>query len=117
MSSWSAHSSVIEPAPGSKNVSVIVTQGDYPGGVEVWCCGGKGVYRGRAPDFVNAYHELVGETLKYRAGYEYLRKNPTLDSNTVIKIENDIRDFHQMPHRTGSGHGMPVITVQGGASQ
>lgn len=59
------------------------------------------------------YHELVGETLKYRAGYGNLRRDPTLDSRTVIKIENEIRQFHGMNPRTGADHGMPVITVNG----
>lgn len=113
VSSYSEHSSVIEPAPGSKHVSVLVSQGDVPGGTQVWCCGGKAVYQGWQPDFVTMYHELVGETLKYRAGYGYLRKDLTLDSRTVIKIENEIRQFHGMSPRTGADHGMPVITVQG----
>jgi RHS repeat-associated protein len=113
VSSFSEHSAVMEPGAGSKHVSVLVTQGDVPGGTQVWCCGGKGVYQGWQPDFVTMYHELVGETLKYRAGYGYLRKDPTLDNRTVIKIENEIRQFHGMSPRTGADHGMPVITVQG----
>ncbi len=113
VSSFSEHSAVMEPGAGSKHVSVLVTQGDVPGGTQVWCCGGKGVYRGWQPDFVTMYHELVGETLKYRAGYGYLHKDPTLDNRTVIKIENEIRQFHGMSPRTGADHGMPVITVQG----
>jgi hypothetical protein len=59
------------------------------------------------------YHEHLGETLKYHAGYGYLHNNPTLDNRTVIKIENEIRQFHGMSPRTGADHGMPVITVQG----
>ena len=113
VSSYSEHSAVFDPSPGNKHVSVLVSQGDVPGGTEVWCCGGKGVYQGWQPDFVTMYHELVGETLKYRAGYGYLRKDPTLDNRTVIKIENEIRLFHGMSPRTGGDHGMPVITVQG----
>ena len=115
VSSWSAYDSVFEPAPGSKEVSVLATQGDLPGGVQVWCCNGHGVYQGRAPDFTNAYHELVGETMKYRAGHGDLLGNPALDSETVIRIENEVRDFHLMPARTGTDHGAPVIPVYGNA--
>jgi hypothetical protein len=111
VSSWSGGSMVMQPPPGSKDVSVVVTQGDHPGGVQVFCCNGHGVYQGVAPDFVNMYHELVGETLKYRVGYESLQNDPARDSRTVIKIENEIRDFHHMNPRTGADHGQPVITV------
>jgi RHS repeat-associated protein len=111
ISSFSEGSAVIAPSPGSKQVSVIVTQGDHPGGVQVYCCNGRGVYQGRSPDFVTMYHELVGETLKYRAGHESLQNDPVRDSKTVIKIENEIRAFHNMNPRTGVGHGQTVITV------
>jgi RHS repeat-associated protein len=111
VSSWSGGAMVLQPPPGSKNVSVVVTQGDLPGGVQVVCCNGNGVYQGVAPDFVNMYHELVGETLKYRAGNESLQNDIARDSRTVIKIENEIREFHQMNPRTGADHGQPVITV------
>lgn len=113
VSSYSQQSSVVEPAPGSRHVSVLVTQGDFPGGTQVWCCGGKAVYQGWQPDFVTMYHELVGETLKYQEGHGNLRQDGTLDNRTVIKIENEIRQFHGMNPRTGADHGMPVITVQG----
>ncbi len=112
VSSFSRSDAVMLPTAGN-HVSVLVTQGDLPGGVQVWCCDGKAVYQGREPDFVSMYHELVGETLKYRAGYGYLRKDPALDSRTVIKIENEIRQFHGMNPRTGADHGQPVITVHG----
>jgi hypothetical protein len=66
------------------------------------------------------WHELIGETLKYRGstvpGYpspQQLRRDPSLDSRTVIKIENEIRTYHQMAPRTGADHGYTVITVQG----
>jgi len=93
----------------------LVSQGDIPGGVQVFCCNGRAVYQGREPDLVTMYHELIAETLKYRAGHGYLRQNPVLDSKTVIKIENEIRRFHGMIPRTGADHGQTVITVQGKA--
>ncbi len=113
ISSWSHHSSVFSPTQGSKHVNVLVTQGDLPGGTQVWCCNGKAVYQGVQPDFVTMWHELVGETLKYRAGHQNLLRNSDLDNRTVIKIENEIRAFHGMNQRTGADHGETVITVMG----
>jgi RHS repeat-associated protein len=113
VSSWSQNDSVFEPNAGSKHVNVLVTQGDLPGGSQVWCCNGKAVYQGVQPDFVTMWHELVGETLKYRAGHQNLLHNPDLDSRTVIKIENEIRAVHGMNPRTGADHGQTVITVNG----
>jgi len=111
---WQRHTFEFTGAPTDHlTFTSLVSQGDVPGGTQLWCCGGKGVYQGWQPDFVTMYHELVGETLKYRAGYGYLRRNPTLDDRTVIKIENEIRQFHGMNPRTGADHGMPVITVKG----
>ncbi len=111
--SWSRGDSVFPPAPGSKHVDVLVTQGDLPGGTQVWCCNGKAVYQGRQPDFVTMWHELIGETLKYRAGHQNLLRDSALDSRTVIKIENEIRAFHDMNPRTGEDHGQTVLTVHG----
>ena len=34
--------------------------------------------------------------MKYRAGHQNLQNDPVLDSSTVIKIENEIRAYHQM---------------------
>jgi len=99
--------------PVGKDVNILVTQGSVPGGVQVWCCNGKGVYQGVEPDWMTMWHELVGETLKYRAGHEYLQHNPDLDSRTVIKIENEDRADHDMNPRTGADHGQTVITVSG----
>jgi RHS repeat-associated protein len=113
VSSFSRSDAVFPPAAGSNHVSVLVTQGDLPGGVQVLCCNGKGVYQGVQPDFVSMWHELVGETLKYRAGHADLLRDPILDSRTVIKIENEIRAFHGMNPRTGADHGQTVITVHG----
>jgi hypothetical protein len=113
ISSWSRQDSVFEPSAGSRHVNVLVTQGDLAGGTQVWCCGGKGVYQGAQPDFVTMWHELVGETLKYRAGNQHLRGNSDLDNRTIIKIENEIRAFHGMNPRTGADHGSTVITVHG----
>jgi hypothetical protein len=92
-----------------------VTQGDLPGGTQVWCCNGNAVYQGVQPDFVTMWHELIGETLKYRAGHQNLLHNPDLDSRTIIKIENEIRAVHGMNPRTGADHGQTVITVNGKA--
>jgi hypothetical protein len=115
VSSYGAGGAVFEPSPGN-HVSVLVNQGDDPRGVQVFCCNGNAVYQGRQPHFVTMYHELIGETLKYRSGYEYLRTNHSgLDSRTVIKIENEIRLFHNMNPRTGADHGATVITVEGKA--
>ncbi len=97
--------------PGSRDVNVMVTQGSLPQGVEVLTP--YGVMRGSEPDSVALYHELVGETLKYRAGHTSLQMNPELDSRTVIKIENELRRSAGMYPRTGSDHGAPVITVNG----
>jgi hypothetical protein len=55
----------------------------------------------------------MGETLKYRAGYEMLLTNHSFDSDAVIGIENYSRAAHGMPPRTGADHGLPVITVNG----
>ena len=76
-----------------------------------------GRMKGSFPDFVAMYHEVAGETLKYRAGHEYLQNNPQLDSRTVIKIENEFRESQGMYPRTGSDHGAQVITVDGGSSK
>ncbi|MCZ2155102.1 MAG: hypothetical protein LC114_14590 [Bryobacterales bacterium] len=61
------------------------------------------------------WHELIGETLKYRAGHQSLQNDPALDSLTVIKIENEIRAVHGMNPRTGADHGQTIITVNGKA--
>jgi hypothetical protein len=113
VSSWSNRDSVIEPAPGNNHVSVIVTQGDYPGGVEV--TDGEHIFNDTEPDYISMWHELVGETRKYRTGFEYLRgpKNAIRDSRTVIKIENEARAFQGMNPRTGADHGSTTITVDG----
>jgi len=106
--------------PTNGHTSVVITQGDFPGGSQVWCCNGNSVYQGVQPDFVTMWHELIGETAKYRAGSlpgypspQQLRRDPSLDSRTVIKIENEIRAYHEMAPRTGADHGQTVITVQG----
>jgi len=95
----------------NRHVNILVNQGDLPGGVDIFCCGGTGT--GVEPDFVTMWHELLGETLKYRAGHQSLLHNPALDSRTVIKIENEIRAVHGMSPRTGADHGNTTITVQG----
>ena len=104
------------PDDGSNYVNVLVTQGDLPGGTQQ-CCQNGNPYQGSQPDFLTMWHELVGETLKYRNGFKYLQQNPALDNRTVIKIENEIRQFHGMNPRTGADHGMSVITVRGGSQR
>ena len=73
------------------------------------------MYQGVQPDSVTMWHELIGETLKYRSGHQALLGDPALDSRTVIKIENEIRAFRNMNPRTGTDHGSTVITVDGKA--
>jgi RHS repeat-associated protein len=97
--------------PVNQHVNVLVNQGNLPGGVDIFCCGGTG--KGIEPDFVTMWHELLGETLKYRSGHQTLLRNPALDSRTVIKIENEIRAVHGMSPRTGADHGQTTITVEG----
>jgi hypothetical protein len=66
-----------------------------------------------------AAHELFAESYKYtpegrRRGLDQ-EKNFVDDSNTVIGIENKYRDFHGLPHRSGTDHGYvhnPVVTVR-----
>lgn len=101
--------------PGDRNVDVIVTNGETPAN----CCEEMtpfGTIRVPIPDDIAAYHEVVGETLKFRAGHANLLNDPFLDSSTVIKIENELRDSLGMYPRTGSDHGPPVITVNGGST-
>jgi RHS repeat-associated protein len=97
--------------PGDRNVSAIITSGDVPGCCKVLTPYGE--MMGSEPDFVAMYHEVVGETLEYRAGHADLVADPILNSNTVIKIENELRRSLGMYPRTGSDHGEPVITVRG----
>jgi RHS repeat-associated protein len=112
ISSYSGQDSVFAPNPGSRYVDVLATQGNLPGGTQV-CCDGKGhAYQGAQPGFITMWHELMGETMKYRAGYEMLLRNRQFDSDAVIAIENYSRAAQGMPPRTGADHG-PVITVNG----
>jgi hypothetical protein len=69
------------------------------------------IFSDTAPDYVNMWHELVGETRKYRAAFRNLQKNTVLENKTVIKIENEIRAFHQMYQRTVERHKESMITV------
>jgi RHS repeat-associated protein len=101
-------------SPGDRNVNVLVTAGSSP---NVQVSTPYGVIKVPSPDFVTLYHETVGETLKYRAGHASLQANPMLDSSTVIKIENELRESLGMYSRTGSDHGPQVITVDGGSSK
>jgi hypothetical protein len=112
ISSWGDYDSVFG-APGRRHVNVLATLGNYPGGVQV-CFEEDGTpYKGVAPDYIDMWHELIGETLKYRSGYTYLQKNPALDSQRVIAIENETRRMHGLPPRTRADHGQEIITVYG----
>lgn len=52
-----------------------------------------------------AAHQLLGETFKLTPGNEHLQNNIIDDSDKVIKIENEIREFHGLPLRSGKDHG------------
>jgi len=114
ISSWSGGDGVFA-APGTNHVDVLATLGNLPGGTQVCCDASGHPYQGVQPDFISMWHELMGETLKYRAGETYLQNNPALDSRRVIAIENETRQAHGLPPRTGADHGQPTITVDGKA--
>jgi RHS repeat-associated protein len=109
VSSWGDWAVTFGPLPGSNHAGVLVTQGNLPGGVQVW--NGNQAVQGPEPDYVAMWHELVGETRKYRTAFQNLRKDPVLDSKTIIEIENECRAFHGMDPRTGSGHGNITIVI------
>lgn len=96
-------------AAGDRNVSVVINQGDAGGCCEVSTPYGR--MKGSEPDFVAIFHEVAGETLKYRTGHFSLQINPDLDSRTVINIENKFRNSLGMYPRTGSDHGAASVTV------
>jgi RHS repeat-associated protein len=109
ISSYSGQDSVFAPNPGSKYVDALVTQGNLPGGTQV-CCNSDGhAYQGVQPEFMTMWHELMGETMKYRAGYEMLLATKPFDSDVVIATENYSRAAHGMPQRTGADHGRGII--------
>lgn len=112
ISSWSGADSVFA-IPGNNHVNVLATQGNLPGGTQVCCDQSGKPYQGVQPDFISMWHELIGETLKFRAGDTYLQNNPALDNKRVIAIENETRQVHGLPPRTGADHGQTIITVDG----
>jgi hypothetical protein len=57
-------------------------------------------------------HELFGETLKYRQGFEDIQPGSQRNKEVVIGIENEVRAFHGMPPRTGSDHDPYTIIVR-----
>ena len=63
-------------------------------------------------DNIIVAHELFGETFQYRSGNQYLLTNETMRNQTIIKIENEIRQFLGLPLRSGKDHGLgPATTV------
>jgi hypothetical protein len=71
----------------------------------------SGIRQEGSADYVTLWHELVGETLKYRSGHKNLLQDPELDSWTVIGIDNDNREFHGLDPRTGFDHGVVSSTT------
>lgn len=48
-------------------------------------------------------HELFGETLKFLPENQSLQNNVVDDNKAVIDMENKIRDFQGLPHRSYRG--------------
>jgi RHS repeat-associated protein len=97
------------------SIAVVVAEGGYQPGVAGLTPSGQETTVA-FPDYLIAAHELFGETYKYTpAGTrEGLQNNVIDDSNKVIEIENKYRDFHRLPHRSGTDHGYihgPMVTV------
>jgi RHS repeat-associated protein len=89
---------------GRGNIDVLVPEDGAPRGVRGLTASGKDI--GIAmPDFLIMAHELLGESFKYMRGNEALQKNIVDDSEKVIAIENEIRQFHGLPLRSGNDHG------------
>ena len=103
---------LVSPDESGKNLDVYAAEGGYPKGVIGLTKSGKETTIAE-PDFMITAHELLGETYKYtpegtKAG---LQENVVNDSNKVIDIENEIRQFHGLPMRSYRGHidlGEPV---------
>ena len=51
ISQWSQADTTFAPVAGSNQVNVLVTQGDLPGGTQVWCCSRRAVLRGCSTGF------------------------------------------------------------------
>lgn len=66
-----------------------------------------------SPDYIIAGHELFGETFQYLRGNSRYQENRNhANDRTIIKIDNELRDFFPLPHRDGRDHGLgPVTTV------
>jgi RHS repeat-associated protein len=98
------------------SIAVVVAEGGYTPGVAGLTQSGKEIPIA-FPDYLVTAHELFGETYKYTpAGIkEGLQNNIIDDSNKVIEIENKYRDFHGLPHRSGTDHGYihgPTIEIR-----
>lgn len=89
---------------GNGNIDVFVPEGGFPNGVKGLTASGKDVQIAM-PDYILTAHELFAESFKYLPGNQHLQNNIIDDSNAVIKIENEIRQFHGLPLRSGKDHG------------
>jgi hypothetical protein len=88
------------------SIAVVVAEGGYLPGVAGLTQSGAATTI-KFPDYLVTAHELFAETYKYTpAGIrEGLQNSIVDDSNKVIEIENKYRDFHGLPHRSGTDHG------------
>jgi hypothetical protein len=81
-----------------------------PSGVKGLTASGKEIGIAE-PEGALVGHELFGETFKYLPGNAGLRNDIVKDSDKVIQIENEIRDFLGLPHRSGTDHGYVRTTI------
>jgi hypothetical protein len=91
---------------GGYDAEIFVPEGGFSNGVMGLTKSGKDVSVAM-PDYIITAHELFAETFKLTPGNEHLqrRENFIDDSDTTIKIENEIRQFHGLPLRSGKDHG------------
>ncbi len=103
--------------------AVVVAEGGVTNGVQgvTRLAGGLGeVGQIPFPDYLVVAHELFAETLKYTPTGSKLGLIPNTveESEMVVGIENQYRNFHKMNNvRTGGDHGVLqfVVTVEGSA--
>jgi hypothetical protein len=99
---------------GGGLVDVLLQQGGFARGVAGLTASGRDVGIAQ-PDFLVTAHELFGETFKYTRGKTHLQHLQYFidDNRNVIRIENEIRQFHGLPIRSGKDHGLsPATTVE-----